>query len=350
MERCAEGRERQVLFVGIDVHKRSYHVTGVLSDGRQVFSAGMSSDKDGLLRCLLRTGYERIEAVYEAGYFGYGLHDYLEEHGIGCMVTPPSLIPGEYGNRVKTDRRDSKKLALYLAKGLLKRVYVPSEEERCHRQVIRTRRQLTADRIRKQSQIKAFLAQHDLPLPEARCAWTKQYVGQLHKIMFKDRWLRMSFKQLLTAYDQSDTHVREQTDLLKALSKTNLYRERVAILTSIPGIGTISAMELLLELQDVERFRTAGQLAAYVGLTPSQFSSGENVRMGRITRIGKSHLRATLIEAAWILIRKDAEMAKTYAQIQYRAGGKRAIVAIARRLLVRARSMLRSKSSYAWCA
>ncbi|NIS63180.1 MAG: transposase, partial [Proteobacteria bacterium] len=116
-----------------------------------------------------------------------------------------------------------------------------------------------------------------------------------------------------------------------------LYRSRVEILRSVPGIGLIGAMELLVELQDVSRFRRAEHLAAYVGLTPSQYSSAEKIRMGRITGIGRNCLRATLIEASWTLITKDGAMRDKYERIKARAGAKRAIVAIARTLLLRSR-------------
>jgi transposase len=125
-----------------------------------------------------------------------------------------------------------------------------------------------------------------------------------------------------------------------------MYRDRVEILQSIPGIGVISAMELLLELQDVSRFRRAGQLAAYVGLTPSQYSSADKVLMGRITGIGKNTLRAILVEASWKLITKDPAMREKYDRIKTRSGGKRAIVAIARTLLLRMRRMLLDEQAY----
>ena len=125
-----------------------------------------------------------------------------------------------------------------------------------------------------------------------------------------------------------------------------MYRKRVEILLSVPGIGLISAMELLLELQDVSRFRRAEQLAAYVGLTPSQYSSADKVRRGRITCIGKNTLRSLLVEAAWTLIRKDQAMGEKYERIKVRSGGKRAIVAIARTLLLSMRRMLLDKQTY----
>ena len=346
MERYKDFREKQVLFVGIDIHQRTYHVTGIWGDGRVEFTKGMPADKEILVKYLLQWRLYHIVAVYEAGYFGYTLHDYLNEHGIECMVTPPSLVPGAYGNRVKTDRRDSRKLALYCAKGLLKRVYVPTEEERSHRQVIRTRRQLMRDRIRKQNQIKSFLTQYGIPFPDVVSKWSKHFIEKLNWIRFKDRWLQKSFEHLMHAYEFVDGQIEEQTNLLKELAKEECYRERVAILRSIPGIGIISAMELLLELQDVERFSTADQLAAYVGLTPSQFSSGDHVHMGRITRIGKHQLRALLIEAAWILVRKDVKANETYKRIRARAGSKRAIVAIARHLLIVGRRLLMNNTMY----
>jgi transposase len=128
------------LFVGIDLHKHRWHIT-IRTFDVEVFSASIPGTWEALQRVLARYHGYSIQAVYEAGYFGFRLHDRLVEHGIACIVTPPSLVPQEYGNRVKTDRRDSRKLAQLLAKGLLKRVWVPSEEELYHRQVIRRRRQ-----------------------------------------------------------------------------------------------------------------------------------------------------------------------------------------------------------------
>jgi transposase len=142
--------------------------------------------------------------------------------------------------------------------------------------------------------------------------------------------MQESFQRLLEQYEFLSEQIVKQTKLLRELSQTPFYRERVEILRSIPGIGLIAAMELLVELQDVSRFRRAEQLAAYVGLTPSQYS----------TRAGKSGLRGTLVEASWMLISKDKAMRQRYDQIKTRSGAKRAIVAIARMLLLRMRRIL----------
>jgi len=159
--------------------------------------------------------------------------------------------------------------------------------------------------------------------------------------------MQESFERLLEQYGFLTEQITKQTKLLRELSQTPLYRGRVEILRSVPGIGLIAAMELLVELQDVSRFQRAEQLAAYVGLTPSQYSSADKIRMGRITGIGKDSLRAILVEASWKLITKDGAMQEKYERIKARSGAKRAIVAIARTLLLRSRRMLLDGRPYA---
>jgi transposase len=137
----------ETIFVGIDMHNKQWRVT--LRTGEvELMSASIPGDWHSLRRLLERYPEHPAEAVYEAGYFGYWLHDQLLEFGAQCIVTPPSLIPQESGNRVKTDKRDSRKLALLLAKGMLKRVHVPTPQEREQRSVVRRRRQLIRERVR----------------------------------------------------------------------------------------------------------------------------------------------------------------------------------------------------------
>jgi transposase len=158
--------------------------------------------------------------------------------------------------------------------------------------------------------------------------------------------MQESFKRLLEHYEFLCDLITTQTQLLKELSEESLYKERVSILQSIPGVGLIAAMEILLELQDIKRFRRADQLAAYVGLTPSQYSSADKTRMGRITCIGKNSVRAMLVQASWALIRKDGVVREKYEKLKVRTGGKRAIVAIARKLLIRMRRIMLDGTQY----
>jgi transposase len=340
--------ESKTIYVGLDLHRKSWHVT-IMSEDVELFGGGIPGSWRSLKGLLERYRDCRVEAVYEAGYFGFGLYDRLCAWGARCIVTPPSLIPREYGNRVKTDRKDSRKLAVLLSRGLLKEVWVPSPEQRRHRQVIRTRRQLIGDRVRTQLRIKALLRFYDVEILGPWGKWSRCYLENLRRLRFEDHWLEESFRRLLDEYDFISEQIKRQTDLLKELSETDDYRESVGILCSVFGIGLIAAMEILLEIGDFTRFRQADKLPAYLGLTPSQYSSGERVRMGRITSIGKNSLRAILVEVSWRLITRDRQLHQRYQELKIRCGGKRAIVAIARRLALRIRRMMLDKQPYIEC-
>jgi transposase len=346
MTRYSEANDiSKKVYVGVDQHSLQWHVT-VRTREVELFHGSIPGMWEALRRLLDRyPGYEK-QVVYEAGYFGFWLYDRVKEYGADCVVTPPSLLPQEHGNRVKTDRRDSRKLADYVAKGLLKRVWVPSLDQRYERQVIRKRRQLIGDRTRIQNRIKADLRLYNVIMKTGTGRWSRAYVQELTRMEFGNRWMEESFRRSLEEYQFLSEQIVRQTRVLQALADSDQYRNRVKILRSTPGIGLISAMEYLLELQDLKRFRRGNQLAAYVGMTPSQYSSGGHVRMGRITAIGKNTLRGTLVEVAWQVIAKDPAMREKYERIKTRAGSKRAIIAIARTVLLRTRRMLLDGQPY----
>lgn len=339
-KKVLEGEE---IFVGVDQDKKYWKVS-IRTQEREIETLSMAAEWECLKKVLVAYQGHSITIVYEAGYFGYALYDEAVGWGARCIVTPPSLMPTQQGNRVKTDKRDCRKLALYLAKGLLTEIYVPTTQERAHRLVARRRGQIISDRVAVQARIKSLLRFYGIDLIAQQ--WSKTYLANLYKVNLGDKYAKASFSSMLEQYESLCQLEEKQTKLLKELAKTALYRERVEILCSIPGLGLITAMEILLELQDVARFRKAEALAAYVGLTPSQHSSGEHIRMGRITGIGKHTLRAMLVESSWILISKDSTMRAKYDAIKHRAGGKRAIVAIARKLLLCARRMLLDNCYY----
>lgn len=339
-----EGKSQ--IHVGVDQHLLRWHVT-ILEYGIQLFCGSIAGQWQVLRSLLDKYGSgKEIVVVYESGYFGFVLYDQVTAYGARCIVTPTSLIPREPGNHVKTDRLDSGKLAYYLMQGMLKSVHVPTVDERYDRQVLRRRQQLMSDRRRVQQRIKAELRAYGIALTTSDKTWSRRFEAELHQLTFGNRFMEESFKRLLDQYEKLKKDVRDQTALMRELAKTDNYKERVEIVTSAAGIGVLSAMQFLVEIQDVTRFRRADQIASYVGLTPSQYSSGEHVRMGRITRTGKPMVRSMLIEASWILIRKDGAMRLKFEAIKARAGAKRAIVAIARILLLRLRHMLIHKEKY----
>ncbi len=157
-------------------------------------------------------------------------------------MTPPSLLPTEYGTRVKTDKYDSRKLAQLLSKSMLRRVWVPSLEKSYHRQVARRRHQLVSDQVRIQNGINAELRFHGIEIINSRENWSKAFVERLKRLTYDDGWMHDSFERLLDEYQYRCNQVIKQTGLLRKLSQSDMYHDRVNILKSIPGIGMISAM------------------------------------------------------------------------------------------------------------
>jgi transposase len=335
------------VYVGVDVHKASWHATALV-DGEVIFSGGIFPVYRALKDLLARFEECEILVAYEAGPCGFGLYDHLERDHYRCIVAAPSLIPVQSGNRVKTDRRDSRKLAELLASGMLKAVHVLSEEQRAHRDLLRTRRQLVEHRSSAMRQIKAKLLFFSLSLPEGDArSWSRAFRNMLREMDYPHPELRASVRSLLNTYEFLGLEIVSLTKDAIALSRTQGYKEPVEILLTVPGIGRITAMEILTELGDVTRFACNESISSFVGLTPSEYSSGEQTRQGRITRCGNKRVRTALIESSWALIRKDVEMKRKFQRIARRRGSKRAITAVARNLAGRIRTILLRKESYA---
>lgn len=334
------------IYVGIDVHKRDWTVH-VVCQGEELYHSTISPESERLIGTLKRFEASEVYTVYEAGPTGYWLHEALCGAGFDSMVTPPSLVP-RIGGRMKTDHRDSTKLAAMRAGGFLKRVYVLSPEERAHRQLLRTRNQIEHHRKQTQAQIKSMLLFHGKRPPVGLLErWSEAHVAWLGTVVWEFPALRTSMMALVELFQYLDKQLKAMNMELEALAQTDKYRERVALLTQIPGMGVYSAMTILVELQNVERFKRADQLASYLGLTPSQHSSGESVRMGNITRCGNPRLRTRFVESSWTLIRYDKSVRATYERIKHQTGSsKKAIVAVARRFALRVRRVLLDHHAY----
>ena len=225
-------------------------------------------------------------------------------------------------------------------------MYVPSKEEVLHRQTFRQRSNLIKDRVRIQNRIKSALRLFGLEIPDIRAPFSVTYISNLRHVNFGNHSYQQSFNFLLDEYEFLTELIRQQNKLIVEMAELPRYREQVKILTRTRGVGVVSAMEMILELQDISRFPDGDHIAAYVGVTPSQHSTGPHVRMGRITGIGKPHLRGTLIELSWSLIRYYPEEREFYLKIKARAGAKRAIVAVARRFIIKVRYMLLTNTPY----
>jgi len=337
-----EGME---LFVGLDVAKKSWKATVRTKD---VFlrSVSVPAEPEALLKVLDRE-YRgaKFRLVYEAGCFGFWIHDALEEAGIDVIIVSPHQLPSEL---VKTDRLDSAKLARLLAGGLLRGIWVPSVEDREDRAIVRRRGQLLRARRRLQDQIKKLLLFHGVTVPEESPSgsWTLRYVAALQQLEFSSKIFTRTFHEMVGDYLEHNERVRAQEKLIRELSKTDRYAERLALLRTIPGVGLLTGMILLVELQNVTRFGSAEKMTSYLGLNPQQFSTGDRERMGHITRAGNQFVRHCLVELAWRAIRKDPALLEKFNRMLSRRGSKIAIVGIARRLALRVRRVLLDKRPY----
>lgn len=328
------------VYIGIDVHKESWHVTA-RTEGEELFNGRIPASYHSLLKLLERFIDCQVRVAYEAGPCGFSLYDKLVADGIDTIVVPPSLIPVESGNRVKTDKRDSRKLAQLLESNMLKKVFVLTEEERMHRELIRTRRQLVDHRGSVARQIKSKLLFYGISSPfHSRYGWGRPYRQWLRGISWQSSYLEESFEILIDLYEYLTKEIKRITKKVIELSSIDKYALRMRLIRSIPGVGLLTGMEILVEVQDFARFKTSEEIASYIGLTPSEYSTGPYVRQGRITRCGNTRVRVALLESSWILVGKDPLMKAKYLKLKSSKGAKRAIVAIARKLIIRIRAML----------
>lgn len=335
------------VFCGIDVHKDSWSVC-LLCDGEVVEDFRIATDIYLLFRYLEKYSSAReLQIVYEAGFCGFWLYRRLQKAGYVCIVTPPALVP-QSGSKVKTDRRDARELASYLSAGLLKSVYVLPANVEADRRIIRRRRQLVRKINRAKNEIKSFLHLHEVKRPEEiRQNFTKAYMKWLSELEFEYGSDGFTLKSLISHYRRLRDDLAEVTRYLRDLSKSADYKVGFNRLTAAPGVGLITAMTFLLEIYDFQRFRTSKQFGSFLGLTPSQHSSGPNQRMGHISRQGNTHVREMLVESAWTVIRYDPHLRDKYDRIKAKGtNGKKAIVAVARSLAVRLRRCLIDEVDY----
>jgi transposase len=331
--------------VGIDVHRRSYFMT-VQCQGEIVVHKPFAADGKLMIRTLHEFGASEVHTVMEAGPTGYWLHEKLVEAGFDSMVVAPTLVP-DLKTRVKTDARDSKKLAAMLAGGMLRGIDVPTKAELADRQLVRTRERAVKSRREAMQHIKSLLLFHGVQTPDdLKDNWSKRHVAWLSALVWPELSLAQSMGLLMTKYRRMCEDLKTATALVKALAESKTYAEPVRLLMTIPGVGVLSAMTILTEIRDVKRFRNGKALASHLGMTPSERSSGEKQRRGGITKCGNRRARTALTECAWTLIRYDKDERAVYEAIKRRSGSRVAIMAIARRLALRIRRMLLDGTEY----
>ena len=242
--------------------------------------------------------YARLTFCYEAGPTGYGLYRQIKGLGQDCLVVAPSLIPKRPGDRVKTNRRDAMSLVKLLRAGELTAVWVPDERHEAMREFIRAREAAVVDLRSKRQQVSAFLLRHELRHGGKR-TWTKAHMSWLAGLKLAHLEQRIAFEEMLLAVRQAGERIERLEQAIRAAVEDWSLREVVPALMAMRGIDLISATAFLAEVGDLSRFRTPRQLMAYLGLVPSEDSTGDTIKRGPITKAGNRRARRVLVECAW---------------------------------------------------
>jgi transposase len=289
-------------FVGIDAAKLR-HAIAVADVGRggEVRFLGEVDSTDAAMRKLvarLAAKYAKLTFCYEAGPTGYGLYRLIKTLGHDCIVVAPSLIPKKAGDRVKTNQRDAKELARLLRAGELTSVWVPDERHEAIRDLSRAREAAMDDLKGKRQQISSLLLRLGLHYPGKK-TWGKAHRNWLRSQKIAQREQRFVFEELLGAEGQAQDRVDRLVAAIRGAVPEWSLAPIVTALLAMRGIDVISAVTILAEIGDLQRFASPRELMAYLGLVPSERSTGERVVRGGITKAGNRRARRILVEASW---------------------------------------------------
>jgi transposase len=294
--------QSSTLYIGLDVHKESIAVAYAAKDyGADVVYLGSigtrQCDIDKLVR-QLQSKAKRLVFVYEAGPCGYWLYRYLTKKGYDCWVVAPSLIPKKAGDRVKTDRRDALQLARLMRSGDLTPVYVPKVEDEAIRDLCRAREDVLRDLKAAKLRLKAFLLRHDIRYT-GQATWNPAHLRWLSEVVCPTPAQQIVFQEYVRAVNEQTERLQRLEQELQEQVKSWRLNPVVEALQALRGVQFTVAVTTVAELGDLTRFENPRQLMGYLGLTPSESSSGERRRQGSITKAGNTHARRALVEGAW---------------------------------------------------
>ena len=344
----------QNIYVGIDVHKKSWSVT-IMSDQLEHKTFSQLPDTKTLHRYLDKNfPGATYHSVYESGYCGYWIHQELLSHHINNIVVNAADVPTTGKEKTnKTDKRDSRKLARSLSKSELKSIHIPTRKTQEDRTLLRTRyalrKNLSKEKVRIKSMLNFYGIEHP-PVFEKSCThWSKRYLEWLKKVPMEYESGKSSFDLLIKGVEELRELLLETNRKIRQMSDHQDYRENFELIDSIPGIGLITGMTFLTEIEDIQRFSNIDQFASYVGLVPTCHSSSEKEQNGGITFRSNGLMREMLVESAWIVAAKDPAMHLAFIELCKRMESNKAIIRIARKLLNRIYFALKNKQKYVCC-
>lgn len=341
----------QNIYVGIDVHLKSWKVTIMLAHTlHKTFSMNPSSKE---LSSYLSKNFPdgSYYSAYEAGFCGYSVHRELMQLGIQNIIVNPADIPTtDKERKQKEDKRDSRKIAKSLRNGDLQGIYIPDIKTMELRGLIRHRKTIVKEICRNKCRIKSILHYHGVKIPKeldsASRYWSGRFTEWLQSIDFSTSCGKKVLKQTLDFVNFLRATLLDINRELRAMHKTGSYSRMLCFLSSTPGVGLITAFTLLSEIGDFKRFRNLDHLCSFVGLVPTTNSSGEKEISGKITPRSNKPIRSVLIESAWVAIRIDPALANKYNELCCRMKANDAIIRIAKKLLSRIRSIMIKEVHY----
>jgi transposase len=291
--------KKRIIHVGLDVHSKSIAMATIERGDEKPTTIVLPYDPKALRRALKKIAARgEVRCCYEAGPCGYEVWRLLAEMGIHCEVVAPSLIPAKPGDRVKTDRRDAAKLVRLFRAGELTAVRVPTPSEEATRDLVRAREDVRQELIAARHRLSKLLIRHGRIFSAGK-NWTARYWRWLRQQAFAEPAAQIAFEH----YQLQVLHLEERRGFLDreiaAVAASEPYRAAVDRLCCLRGISVLSALALIAEVQDFRRFDHPRQLMSFLGLVPSERSSGGTVRRGSITKAGNSHARRLLTEASW---------------------------------------------------
>jgi transposase len=294
--------QSRTLFIGMDVHQESMAVASVAQDhGAAVTYLGSLGTRQGDLEQLIRTMQSQAKHlifVYEAGPCGYWLYRYLTKKGYDCWVVAPSLIPKKSGDRVKTDRRDAMQLARLARSGDLTAVYVPKVEDEAIRDLTRAREEAISDLKDAKYRLKACVLRHDSRYV-GRANWGPAHLRWLSEVVCPTPAQHIVFQEYLRAVSEHHERLQRLAQELQDHVKTWRLSPVVEALQALRGVQCTVAVTLVAEMGDLTRFESPRELMKFLGLIPSEHSSGQQRRQGSMTTAGNTHARRVLVAGAW---------------------------------------------------
>lgn len=316
--------------VGLDVHKKTIVAAVLPRDAKQVVEVvTIENHPKALEKLVNRLAATRgpVEFVYEAGPCGYDTHRQITRLGQPCKIIAPGLTPVRPGDRIKTDRRDAEKLARYHRAGELTEIRIPTSEEEAARDLVRVREDILEDRQRARNRLSKFLLRQGRIYQETK-SWGVAHKAWLRTQKFAWPYLQQTFEANTRTNEEAQARLELANQQVEDLAQQAPYKLAVRNLRCLKGIDTLSAITLLVEAQDFQRFTKAREFMSYTGAVGSESSSGEKIRRGGITKAGNAHIRRILIEAAWSYRRKNV-LSRVLAE--RRAGCPEEVVKIAKK-------------------